>query len=60
MTGHQSNGHCNVRAHIHKVKCDYSVSRNRDVYKQSDCIKAHNQMLLHFLHLSRSRYVFFL
>jgi len=25
MTRHQSNRHCNVRALIHKVKCDCSV-----------------------------------
>jgi len=34
------------------------VFKNRDEYKQSDCIKAHNQMLLDFLQLSRNRYVF--
>jgi len=33
--------------------------KNRDEYKQSDCIKARNHMLLVFLHLSRNRYVFF-
>jgi len=33
MTRHQSNRHCNVRAVIHKVKCDCSVQRKvvRDV-----------------------------
>jgi len=30
-------------------------SKNRDDYKQSDCIKASNHMLLDFLHLARNR-----
>jgi len=34
-------------------------SKNRDEYKESDCIKACNHMLLNFLHHSRNRYVYF-
>jgi len=34
-------------------------SKNTDEYKQSDCIKALNHMLLDFLHLSRNRYMYF-
>jgi len=35
-------------------------SKNKDKYKQSDCIKARNHTLLDFLHLSRNRYTLFL
>ena len=33
--------------------------KNRDKYKQSDCIKARNHMSLDFLHLSRNEYLYF-
>jgi len=47
--------YCNVRALSRKVKCGCSVhcSKNKDEYKQSDCLKARNHMLLDFLHHSR-------